>query len=308
VTVARSGDPVLLSFASCKDCQLCKQGHAPHCLRFNDINFGCLDNTFETLAHDGRDHEATPVAGGFFGQSSFARLSIVKECSVVNVKDLISNKQELELYAPLGCGIQTGSGTVVNVAKLGPADVLCVTGLGGVGLSAIMAAKMQGCKTIIGIDRVQSRLDLAKDLGATATIHTGETSLGTLVDTVRQLADGIGPTVCIETTGVPAVIKDALTFTRPMGKIIQVRAAPFDFTIEIGVFDWMVQGKQFIGAVEGHAKPSTFIPQLIAWHKQGKFPIERFIKKFDAVDFRTAVEEMSTGTTVKPVLCWSLGK
>lgn len=82
--------------------------------------------------------------GGFFGQSSFASLSVVRECSVVNAKDLVRDKKELELFAPLGCGIQTGSGTVINAAKATKDDIILILGLGGVGLSAIMGAKVQG--------------------------------------------------------------------------------------------------------------------------------------------------------------------
>jgi len=171
-------------------------------------------------------------------------------------------------------------------------------------LSAIMAAKIQGCKTIIGIDRVQSRLDLAKELGATILVHSGELGDLLLVDVVKNLADGLGPTICIETTGVPSLIQDAVQFTRPMGTIIQVGAAPFDFKLGIDVFQWMVEGKRYIGAVEGHALPTTFVPRMIEWHKQGMFPIEKLVKRYAASDFETAIQRMHDGTTVKPVLCW----
>jgi len=232
-------------------------------------------------------------------------MSVVKQCSVVNVREYVQDKLELELFAPLGCGFQTGSGTAINVAKIGPTDVLCVIGLGSVGLSAIMGARIQGCRAIIGIDRVQSRLDLAKDLGATSVIHSAELGGKTLSEAVQQLADDIGPTISIETTGVPALIKDALNFTRSMGKIIQVGAAPFDFTVGIDVFDWMVQGKQYIGAVEGHAQSSVYIPHMIKWYREGKFPIDRLVKRFPATEVSKALEEMHDGITIKPVLCWS---
>ena len=87
------------------------------------------------------------IGGAFFGQSSFANLSIVRECSVVNAKELVRDKKELQLFAPLGCGIQTGSGTVVNAAKATKNDVIVILGLGGVGLSAVMGAKVQGYAT-----------------------------------------------------------------------------------------------------------------------------------------------------------------
>jgi Zn-dependent alcohol dehydrogenase len=115
--------------------------------------------------------DTSDIAGQFFGQSSFARYSVAKQNSVVNVTSLIRNKEELQTFAPLGCGFQTGAGTVVNVAKATSKDSIVVLGLGGVGLSAIMAAKLSGCRTIVGVDRVDSRMETAKSLGATHVIQ-----------------------------------------------------------------------------------------------------------------------------------------
>ena len=111
VTVAEVGDPVLLSFAFCEDCEICKAGHQSHCNEFTAMNFGGPQKIFSS-----KDGEPE-ISGAFFGQSSFANLSIVKQCSVVNAKDLVKDKEELQLFAPLGCGIQTGSGTVINAAQ-----------------------------------------------------------------------------------------------------------------------------------------------------------------------------------------------
>lgn len=128
VTVAKSGDPVLLSFAFCTDCAICKAGHHSNCTSFNDLNFGPA-KVFQLASKSGEPE----IDGAFFGQSSFANWSIVKQCSVVNATGLVNDKKDLQLFAPLGCGIQTGSGTVVNVAKAGPDDAICIMGLGGVG-------------------------------------------------------------------------------------------------------------------------------------------------------------------------------
>lgn len=134
VTVAKPGDPVLLSYAFCNDCSVCKSGHHSHCLTFNELNFNKTAQT-AIFSTKGKDNN---VEGAFFGQSSFASYSIVRQCSVVNAKGLVNDKKDLQLFAPLCCGIQTGSGTVINAAKAGPDDIVCVIGLGGVGLSAVM--------------------------------------------------------------------------------------------------------------------------------------------------------------------------
>ncbi len=212
------------------------------------------------------DGKADEIGGGFFGQSSFANLSVVKQCSVVNVKGIVKDKEELKLFAPLGCGIQTGSGTIINAAKATKEDVVVVMGLGGVGLSAVMGAKLSDCRTIIGIDRVQSRLDLAKEFGATHVIDGSKLPEGKeLGDVVREYSEGVGSTVTVDTTGNPGLIKAGMEFTRNRGKVVQVGSPPFDFKMEIEAFSFMVSGKQFLGAIEGQAYPPEYVPKMIQW-------------------------------------------
>ena len=302
VTVAQPGDPVLLSFAFCEKCEICKAGHYSHCNRFNELNFGGPDNIF-SIASKG---DKPDIDGLFFGQSSFANLSIVRQCSVVNVKGIVKDKKELQLFAPLGCGIQTGSGTLINVAKATKVDIVVVMGLGGVGLSAIMGAKIQGSKKIIGIDKVESRLQLAKELGATDVIDGSNLPSGkSLVEVVKELSEGIGPTVTVDTTGVPALIKQGLEWTRNRGQVIQVGSAPFDFHLDIEMFSFMVRGVVLRGAIEGQAYPPEYVPKMIQWYREGKFPIDKLMKFMPADDFEKGLEEMHSGATIKPILCWS---
>lgn len=304
VKVAKPGDAVLLSFDACYDCATCNEGTPSLCYKFNELNFGpnsCFHSTSASSGNEG----APELSGRFFGQSSFAQYSVVSEHSVVNATNLVHSKEELALFAPLGCGIQTGSGTVINVAKATPNDTIAIQGLGGVGLSAIMGAKIQGCRTIIGIDRVESRLQTAREFGATHVVDTSKIPEGkTVVDMVQEIADGVGPHYTIETTGVPALIKSAVEQTRLGGTVIQVGSAPADFQLEIQVFVFMVQGKTYKGAIEGNATPKDFIPQLIKWYREGRFPFDKLIKMMPAADFERGLEEMHSGETVKPVLLW----
>lgn len=307
VTVAKPGDPVLLSFDSCSSCATCDVGTPSLCYSFNELNFGRNDAFASVSSKETGNTDALPEFGGrFFGQSSFANYSVVSEASVVNATDLVRSKEELQLFAPLGCGIQTGSGTVINVAKAGPSDAIAIQGLGGVGLSAIMAAKIAGCRIIIGIDRVESRMLSAKELGATHVIDTSKLGAGkTVVQAVQEIADGVGPTVTIETTGVPVLIKSAVEMTRFGGKCIQVGSAPADFNLEINVFPFMVAGKTFMGAIEGNCVPRDYLPKLVQWYREGKFPFDKLIKLMPADEFEKGLHEMHTGETIKPVLTWS---
>lgn len=302
VKVAEVGDPVLLSFTSCGKCVQCKSSHLSVCADFMPLNFGTNRKPLVSEKLKGGNE----VAGSFFGQSSFAEYSVVSERSCVNVKGIVKDKKELALFAPLGCGIQTGSGTVINRAKATPDDSIGVIGLGGVGLSVVMGAKISGCKIIVGIDRVQKRLDLAKELGATHIINTSDLPQGkTLVEAVQEIAEGVGPSITIDTSGVPPLIRAGVEWTRRHGRYIQVGTAPPDLKLDIPVFEWMTSGKEFIGAIEGDSIPSEFVPKMIEWYRAGKFPIDKFIKFMPAENFEEALHEMHTGMTIKPVLLWS---
>lgn len=199
----------------------------------------------------------------------------------------------------------TGSGSVLNTAEACPEDTIVIMGLGGVGLSSVMGAKIAGCKTIIGIDRVQSRLTLAKELGCTHVLDGSNLPEGKdLVTAVKELTSNLGPSITVDTTGAPPLIKAGVEFTRNRGKYIQVGSAPFDFSLDVNVFSFMVRGIQFIGAVEGQAYPPEFLPKLIKWYREGRFPIDRMMKLMPAEEFEKALGEMHSGETVKPILCW----
>lgn len=250
------------------------------------------------------DLKGGSLGGRFFGQSSFAKHTIVSDKSVVNVGGLGLERDDLKLLAPLGCGLQTGSGTVVSVAKASADDAVAVVGLGGVGLAAVMAAKNQKCKTIIGIDRVESRLELAKSLGATHVFNTSNMSMEELVVAVRDAAEGLGATISIDTSGHPPLVAAQVEYTRYMGKIIQVGTGMPSANLTLHMQSFMVSGKQYFGAVQGHSRATEYIPQMIKWWKQGIFPVEKLVKFFDFENFEEAIKAMGTGDVVKPIMVW----
>lgn len=132
VHVVAVGDPVLLSYHACFSCEQCKSGHPAYC------------NSFAQENYVGRGQLMSARKSGeglwtrFFGQSSFAHYSIVSEASIVNAKELLHHDHELELFAPLGCGFQTGMGAVQNIAMAGIAETVMIIGLGAVGMGALM--------------------------------------------------------------------------------------------------------------------------------------------------------------------------
>nr|POF05465.1 hypothetical protein CFP56_69491 [Quercus suber] len=203
------GDPILLSYDSCMSCHYCKANKRTYCSQFMPYNMSAKLAVFKS--ENGAD-----VAGKFFGQSSFAALSIVRETCVLPARELIQNEQELALFAPLGCGLQTGAGAVLNMAKPQPEDRVLITGLGGVGLAALMAAVIAGARQIVAVDRVQSRIDLAKSMGATHGLNT--TGVDDTVAAMREITGGLGPT----STGAPPIIEAAYQCVANQGSMTLV--------------------------------------------------------------------------------------
>ncbi|KAH7176921.1 hypothetical protein EDB81DRAFT_707644, partial [Dactylonectria macrodidyma] len=273
VTAARAGDSVLLSFQSCQSCQSCKDQHPAFCAKFAETNYGGEDHVYASASTDTENN----FRGAFFGQSSFAELAVAKESSVVNVSHLIKDEEELKIFAPLGCGFQTGAGTVDNVAAATNKDTVVVLGLGGVGLVSIMAAKLKNCKAIIGVDRLPGRLELAKELGATHVINTSDKD----VDVAKEIAaitDGNGSSVTIDTTGNMDLIRAGMEFTGSRGQLIFVGVPPPDALLNVHIITFLQTGKTIRGSIEGDATPSKYIPQMIQWYREGKLPIDKLIK------------------------------
>ncbi|KAJ5559114.1 alcohol dehydrogenase [Penicillium sp. DV-2018c] len=295
------GDPVLLSFCYCSTCQQCQTSHPAYCDSFATKNYLGQQGTMKTYSQIGGTED---IWSQFFGQSSFAKYSTVKESSVVNVKDLIKDFSELKLFSPLGCGFQTGSGAILNITQAGPEDIVMITGLGAVGMGALLTAKIKKCKAIIAVDRVQSRIDLAKELGATHTINTSNPDFSTLDLAVRNLVPG-GVSIAIDTTGVPSIIEQSIQSTQARGKTVLVGAPPLDYMLNIHVAAYLNSGRALLGCIEGDSDPRVAIPQMIQWYREGLFPVDRFVEYFDAEDWSKALGSLKDGSVIKPVLIWT---
>ncbi|WP_295717783.1 NAD(P)-dependent alcohol dehydrogenase [uncultured Halovibrio sp.] len=287
VTDLAVGDHVALSFAHCGQCGRCLTGHPTVCSTFNELNFGgAMDDGSHRLHKDGE------AISTFFGQSSFATHSVVSAHNAVKVdKDV-----DLALLGPLGCGIQTGAGTVLNRLKPEFGTSLVVYGCGAVGLSAIMAAAIAGCHQIIAVDVHDSRLELARELGATHVLNGGKDDV---VEGIRGISGG-GSEYAVETTGVPAVVRQSLQALRPLGVSAIVGVTP-DVTLNVHE-DLMAEGKSMIGVIEGDSVPRVFIPQLVDYYRDGRFPFDKLVRFYSFSEISQAFEDSKNGTTVKPIL------
>jgi aryl-alcohol dehydrogenase len=287
VTGLMIGDRVALSFASCGHCANCLAGREPYCVSFSKLNFaGRRENGSTTLT----DSAGEAVHGSFFGQSSFATHAVVAARNVVKVPAGIG----LDLVGPLGCGIQTGAGTVINTLKLPPGSSIVVAGAGAVGLSAIMAANASGATRIIAVDVLESRLDKARELGATDTIDgRSEDVAGHILALTQGGAD-----FAVDTTAIPAVITSIMKATRTGGAVALVGVGKFDAVLPV----MAMSNKTIYNVVEGDAVPQTFIPQLIALHQRGLFPFDQLITTYPFADIEQAVADTRTGAAIKAVL------
>ncbi|OHE97203.1 AreB protein [Colletotrichum orchidophilum] len=293
------GDAVLLSFNYCGSCKNCTSGHSAFCPDSSMININSVRvgdrSTPARLASDGR-----PVRSQFFGQSSFCEVSVVNEKSIVRCPP--AAVEHMGLYAPLGCGLQTGAGTVLNVVKPGKEDSIVIFGLGSVGLAALMAARYLETGQIIAVDIVPQRLELAKELGATHTINSKESS--NVVQDIKKISNG-GPTFALECTGILKVIEDTIACVGPLGIAVQVGVPPPGAAIKLDPQEFLIGNKRYVGVIEGDSIPSEIIPRLISMHHEGRFPIDKLAGFYPASQLNQAIQDMAAGKVIKPVIQWS---
>ncbi len=291
VTKLAAGDHVVLTFVSCGACRTCQSGVAAGCERFNALNFAGarLDGSHALhVAADG------PVNDRFFGQSSFATYAIATERNAIKVR----KDAPLELLGPLGCGVQTGAGTVLNALKVTAGSSFAAFGAGAVGLSAVMAARVAGATTIVAIDVVASRLELARELGATHVVNSREHDA---VDAVRG-ATGEGVDFALDSTARAEVVAQAVAALRARGVCAVVGASAPGTQLVADINDVMQNGKTIRGVVEGDSVPDFFIPHLVDLYMQGRFPFDRLVRyyPFDAIN--QAADDSEHGVTIKPIV------
>jgi aryl-alcohol dehydrogenase len=238
--------------------------------------------------------DGKPVYGAFFQQSSFGTYLIGKERFAVKVR----NDAPIEMLGPLACGGQTGAGAVLNVMKPQAGDAFVVFGVGAVGLSGLMAAKIAGCDPVIAVDVHEHRLKVAREVGATHTInHSGRT------DVIAEIKKITGPGVrfSLETSALPDVLREAVEALMPAGTCVLVGTARAGTEVTIEM-PYIQNGRSLRGVIQGDSVPKVFIPQLVDYVMAGKFPLEKFITFYDFADINRAAADAASGKTIKPVL------
>jgi aryl-alcohol dehydrogenase len=291
VTKIKPGDRVVLTFDSCHACHRCTSGEPAYCDAMAVLNYagGRPDGT--TSIHSG----AETIGSHFFGQSSFATFALCSERNAI----VVPNDVAVELMGPLGCGIQTGAGAIINSMACKPGSSLLVSGGGSVGLSALLAGIVQGCKTLIVVEPHASRRALALSLGAT---HVVDPSAGDTVAAVRAiLPHGVG--YALDSTGLPHAVSAAQASLGMRGTLALVGVPPStESTSPLPLLPLVAMGQTIKGVIEGDSDPAVFIPKLVELYRAGLFPFDRLITTYPLSEINRAVNDHHSGACVKAVL------
>lgn len=283
------GDHVVLGFITCGTCPACLRGKPTRCSTYFEHNMGGarMDGS-PTMHIDG-----TVVHGNFVGQSSFATHSLANERSVVKVRKDVP----LEMLGTLACAVQTGVGGVVNTLRPEVGASIAVFGTGAVGLSAIMAARVTDCTTIIAVDINSERLDLAREFGATHLINPN------YVDPVQDIKriSGGGVEYSLECTGMPRVLRQAVDVLAMGGVCGMIGVAPAGVEVSLEM-QHLLDGRRIEGIIAGDSVGDIFIPQLIDLYTRGRLPFDRMIRFYAFEEINQAAKDGEEGRTVKAVL------
>lgn len=287
VTTLKPGDHVVLSGASCGQCSACHAARPSYCRDVMRLSFG-----------GGRTDGSSPlskaglqVAGAFFAQSSFANHVVVPARSAVRVAD----DAPLALLGPLGCGIGTGVGAILEALKVRPGDSIAIFGTGSVGLAAVMAAKLAGAFPIVAIDRDAERLALAMQLGATDTVLAGPD-----INDRLAMAQPGGFTFSFNSTSAPPLFDAALQCLANEGTAGFVARPHGPWVPNMGAM--LGGGRRLMGILGGSAAPQLLIPQMIEFWRQGRLPFDRLITIFPFDQIDAAWRACESGAVIKPVL------
>lgn len=283
------GDHVVLSFSACGACPPCRVGKPAYCEHMLERNLSGR----RPDGSSGYRRQGMPISGHFFGQSSFATYSLADESNVVKVP----RDAPLELLGPLGCGLATGAGAVLWGLRPPAGSSLAVFGAGLIGISAVMAARVAGCTTIIAVDPDPRRQQLSRALGATRVVDPRDDDV---VKAIRH-ATGNGVNYSLETTGNAEVLRSAVDATAAFGVCGVIGPAPVGTEVVLDV-NMLLFGRSVRGIIGGDAAPTLIVPVLATLHQQGRFPFDRLMRSYAFEDINAAIGDVLSGEVLKPVI------
>lgn len=282
----KPGDAVLLNWAiSCGNCFQCLHGNYTLCEQDKSPHKG-------STKHNGEPIERS------FSLGTMSELAVLKKEAVVKVNGDIP----FSSVAILGCGVMTGYGSVVKAGKVEPGSSVVVIGCGGVGLNVIQGARIAGADKIIAIDLKPSRLEMAKEFGATHFIQPQkeDTTLALAQKSVFELTNNRGADYAFESTGIPALGAAPLMMVRNAGTAIQVSGIEEEITIDMNLFEW---DKIYMNPLYGKCNPEVDFPKLFSLYHKGDLLLDELVTKtYPLEQLQTAFDDMLAGKNAKGVL------
>lgn len=282
------GDKVLMSFGSCGQCSKCRGGAPNYC--HHVINYCLMGKRLDGSSP--LQLQGASITGHFFAQSSFATHA------VASINNMVKLDADLpaELMAPLACGVQTGMGSVMIAMEAKEGESIAVFGCGTVGLAAIAAAKIAGCKNIYAIDIQDERLLLAQELGATQVINS------TKENPLKLILKQGGVHYSFDATGVGEVIETAFNVLKAQGTLVCAGVGKPGTKAAVDLSMLVTTGRRIRGTVEGDAVPRDFIPKMVQWYREGRLPLEKLVTTYPFEKINEAVADMKAARCVKAVL------
>ena len=292
VTSVAAGDRVVCSYVpSCGRCADCAGGNPVRCVEGQAANREARLVTGRRPFRDAAGKELHH----HLGVSAFSELTVVSPLSLVPVPDAVP----LETAAVFGCAVLTGAGAVLNTARVRPGEAVVVVGLGGVGISAVMAAALAGAHPVIAVDPVAGKLGSALAVGATHGVLTGDTT----VEEVRDLTGG-GVHVAIEAAGHPGALATAYAAARTGGRVVVAGLPHPRHEVGVSIASLVAEEKSILGSYMGSSVPRRDLPRLFDLYAAGLLPADALVtsRSVPLDDVNAALDRLHAGTEVRQVL------
>ena len=287
VTAVEPGDFVVLNWrAVCGQCRACRRGR-PH------LCFDTFNAEQKMTLTDGT--ELTPALG--IGAFADKTLVAAGQCTKVNPE------ADPAVAGLLGCGVMAGLGAAINTGAITRDDTVAVIGCGGVGDAAIAGAALVGARRIIAVDTDNTKLDWAREFGATHTVNSAELAEKDLVKTIQDLTDGFGANVVIDAVGRPETWKQAFYARDLAGTVVLVGVPTPDMKFEMPLIDFFSHGGSLKSSWYGDCLPERDFPTLIDLYLQGRLPLEKFVsERIGLDDVEEAFHKMHGGRVLRSVV------
>ncbi len=290
----RPGDRVVLVFMpSCGGCMPCMEGRPALCEPGAASNgAGTLLSGERRLSLDGAE------VNHHVGVSCFADYAVVSQRSCVKIDFTEAELSHAEA-ALFGCAVLTGAGAVINTARVQAGSSVAVLGLGGVGFSALLAAVASGARELVAIDLNDAKLELARELGATACVNAAAPDA---VERVRALTRG-GVDYAFEMAGAIPALELAWRITRRGGSTISAGLPHPDKRFALPPVQLVAEERTLRGSYIGSAVPARDIPRYIDLYRRGKLPVDRLMGERLALDdINLGFDRLASGHALRDVV------